>query len=66
MAYAELIEEAKGLSEFSIIEVTDYIKFLKKKETESLGERKPNLLAGGLKFMAEDFDDTPECFKEYM
>jgi hypothetical protein len=28
--------------------------------------RKLGPLAGGLVFMANDFDETPNCFKEYM
>ena len=66
MAYAEIIEEAKTLSDNSASEVLDFIKFLKAKEEKNKTERKSNLLAGGLLFMAEDFDETPECFKEYM
>ena len=66
MAYAELIEEARGLSESSVYEVIDFIKFLKAKEAKPTKERKSNLLAGGLKYMADDFDETPDCFKEYV
>ena len=29
-------------------------------------KRRTNSLAGGLVYMADDFDETPECFKEYM
>jgi hypothetical protein len=29
-------------------------------------ERKLAPLAGGLVSMSDDFDETPECFKEYM
>ena len=66
MAYAEIVEAAKDLSEYSAAEVLDFIKFLKAKETRNGSERKSNLLAGGLVFMADDFDETPDCFKEYM
>lgn len=66
MAYAEIIEEAKTLSDISASEVLDFIKFLKAKEEKNRTERRSNLLAGGLLFMAEDFDETPECFREYM
>ncbi len=44
-----------------------------KPETESRNtsagkgfKRRRNPLAGGLVFMADDFDETPDCFKEYM
>ncbi|MBP5160357.1 MAG: DUF2281 domain-containing protein [Lachnospiraceae bacterium] len=63
MAYAEIVEEAKGLSERSAAEVLDFIKFLKSKEDkEDKAERKSNLLSGGLKYMAEDFDETPSFY----
>ena len=66
MAYAEIIEEAKGLSENRAAEVLDFIKFLKSRDGERPVERKSNLLSGGLIFMADDFDETPDCFKEYV
>jgi hypothetical protein len=28
--------------------------------------RMPGPLAGGLVFIADDFDETPDCFKEYV
>ena len=34
MAYSELIEEARTLTERNIAEVTDFIKFLKAKQTD--------------------------------
>ncbi len=66
MAYAELVEEAKGLSDNNTSIVVDFIKFLKEKENKNVEERKSNILAGNLKYIADDFDDTPDCFKEYM
>ncbi len=33
--------------------------------SKSFGRRR-DPLAGGLVFMADDFDETPDCFKEYM
>ncbi|SEG45783.1 Protein of unknown function [Butyrivibrio sp. Su6] len=65
MAYAELIEEAKKLSEDNIPEVIDFIRFLNSKQ-DNKKERQSNLLSGKLKYMADDFDETPDCFKEYM
>ncbi|WP_034443613.1 DUF2281 domain-containing protein [Butyrivibrio sp. AE2032] len=65
MAYAELIEEAKKLSEDNIPEVIDFIRFLNSKQ-DNKKERQSNLLRGKLKYMADDFDETPDCFKEYM
>lgn len=66
MAYLELIEEAKGLSEAKAAEVLDFIKFLKSKEDGKKSDIVFDELKGGLLFMADDFDETPECFKEYM
>ena len=66
MAYAEIIEEAKTLSDNSASEVLDFIKFLKAKEKKTKKERKSNLLAGGLLFMADNFDETPDIFREYI
>ena len=67
MAYAELVEEAKGLSESSVSEVIDFIKFLKaKEEPKNISGIKFDLLKGGLKYMADDFDAPLDCFREYM
>ena len=66
MAYAEIVEEAKSLSENSSAEVLDFIKFLKAKEAKDKKVRKSNLLAGGLKSISDDFDKTPDVFEEYM
>ena len=68
MAYSELIEEARTLTERNIAEVTDFIKFLKAKQTDEKKEQRrcSDLLKGRLKFMADDFDDTPDCFGGYL
>ncbi len=65
-----LIKEADGLSEDKIAEVVSFIQFLKTKDNPSVTtEKRQFRTPGGLKgdcIMAEDFDDTPECFKEYV
>lgn len=66
MAYSEIAEAVMDLSENSANEVLDFIEFLKAKEKREKKERKANLLAGGLVFMSDDFDETPDDFKEYM
>ncbi len=41
----------------------------KNSEMDSINKssgRKFGPLAGGLVFMADDFDETPDCFKEYV
>lgn len=77
MAYELLEKELKELPEASIADVIEYVQFLKfklseKKEASGVlngkrkhSERKIGILQG--KFaMADDFDETPDCFKEYM
>ena len=67
MAYVELInEEIKYLSDNDAAEVLDFAKFLRGKHEEKKIGLKLDLLKGGLKYMAEDFDETPDCFEEYM
>lgn len=68
MAYDTLIKEAEDLSEDKMQEVIDFILFLKAKSSDKKGKKKREL--GVFKkedfYMAEDFDETPECFKEYV
>lgn len=66
MVYTELIEAAKDLSESDLAEVVDFVNFIKSKNNNTGSRVIFDELKGGLKYMAEDFDDTPECFKEYM
>ncbi len=68
MAYSELVEEAKTLTERNMAEVTDFIKFLKAKQNNDKKDQRrcPDLLKGRLKFMADDFDETPDCFGGYI
>lgn len=76
MAYDTLVREAKDLPEDMIEQVIDFMRFLKytsKKEqtTHSISNditfrRSVNPLADDFISIAEDFDETPECFKEYL
>ncbi len=76
MAYDTLVREAKDLPEDMIEQVIEFMRFLKyasKKEpvkhTVSSGitfHRSVNPLADEFISIAEDFDETPECFKEYV
>ena len=62
MAYDTLVREARDLPEDMIEQVIDFMRFLKytsKKE-------QTNPLADEFISIAEDFDETPECFKEYI
>ena len=55
-----------GLSEASVAEVLDFIQFLKAKDDRKKSNIIFDELKGGLIYMADDFDETPDCFKEYM
>ncbi len=66
MAYAELMEVVKRLSEDEISEVVDFARFIDAKRKNDDNKVEFDLLKGDLIYMAEDFDETPECFKEYM
>ncbi|MDE6846128.1 MAG: DUF2281 domain-containing protein [Lachnospiraceae bacterium] len=76
MAYDTLIKEAQDLPEDMIEQVIEFMRFLKytskKEQTEhSINNsmtfhRSVNPLADEFIAIAEDFDETPECFKEYI
>ncbi len=76
MEYDTLIREAKDLPEDMMEQAIEFIRFLKymseKKQTEHFTDsgftfhRSINPLASEFIAIAEDFDETPECFKEYM
>lgn len=76
MAYDRLVQEAKDLPEDMLEQVIDFMRFLKytsKKEQAKHSvsnsmtfHRSVNPLAGELIAIAEDFDETPECFREYI
>ena len=56
------------LSENQKAEVVDFIMFLSEK-SKPVEEKKDfpfDIFAGDMLFMADDFDDTPDCFKEYI
>ena len=57
MAYAELIEAAKDLSEKDIAEVVDFVNFLKQKNRKEDNKVVFNILKGGMNYIADDFDD---------
>ena len=77
MAYELLEKELRDLPESNIVDVIEYIQFLKFKllrEEYNTGctiaerkhpERKLGILRGRF-IMSDDFDETPDCFKEYM
>ena len=70
MTYSMLAERAIGLSDENILDVARYIDFLKTKQSKA-GETKKSKrtldrLAGGLKYMADDFDAPLDELREYM
>lgn len=75
--YDTLITESKDLPEDMLFEIVQFVRFLKskmaqkhsatnKESRQNLSKRKPGILSGGLLYMADDFDETPDCFQEYM
>ncbi len=80
MSYEMLEKELKDLPEASLNDLIEYIKFLKFKllnagdnlsDASSAAverkhsQRKLGVLQGTF-VMSDDFDETPDCFKEYM
>ena len=70
-----LMKEIEGLSEESKAKVVAFVHFMKyteenekkaKTEKAKRPKRTYGIFKGSLKYMADDFDETPECFKEYM
>ncbi len=76
MPYDTLVREAKELPEDMIEQAIEFIRFLKytseKKQIKNpanngdIFHRSVNPLAGELTAIADDFDETPDCFKEYI
>lgn len=72
-----LLQETKGLSEEALMEVVRFVKFMKSESANNLGLASANdsngtkkiRLAGkyrGKGWMADDFDEPLNDFKEYM
>ncbi len=76
MAYDTLVREAKELPEDMIEQVIDFMRFLKYTSRNAQTKHSINKnaafqrsfspLADEFVAIAEDFDETPECFKEYL
>lgn len=76
MVYDILLKEAKDLPEDMIEQAIDFVRFLKyasmQKQAQHTAndtatfQRSVNPLAGEFVSIADDFDETPECFKEYV
>jgi hypothetical protein len=62
-----LIKEVEGLPQDCVQEVYDFIMFLKfKNNIVKKKKRTAGVWKNDKFFMADDFDATPECFKEYV
>lgn len=76
MAYDILLKEAKDIPEDMIEQAIEFIRFLKYASMQKQAghtandtatfQRSVNPLAGEFVSIADDFDVTPECFKEYV
>ena len=76
MSYDTLVREAKDLPEEMIEQVVEFMRFLKytskKEQTKhsinntTIFHRSVNPLSDEFIAIADDFDETPECFKEYI
>lgn len=66
MALAELVEVTKRLSDEEINVLVDLAKLIETKKTREDNKVVFDLLKGGLIYMADDFDETPACFKGYI
>lgn len=76
MAYDTLVREARDLPEDLIEQVIEFMRFLKYASKQqqtgrsasgsNIFRRLVNPLADEFIAIAEDFDETPECFKEYI
>jgi hypothetical protein len=72
MSFDLLAKEAfDTLSQEKQVEVLDFIMFLHKRNNERIktGKEKKypfDIFSGGLTYIAEDFDETPDCFEEYV
>ena len=75
MAYDTLVKEARDLPEDMIEQIIEFMRFLKSSKKEQAERsisnnvtfhRSVNPLADEFICIAEDFDETPECFKEYI
>ena len=68
MSYAVLEKKIESLSAAQQQSVFDYVDFLLSKHKQPKTHRQKRQ-AGGLTgefWMSDDFDETPDCFKDYM
>ncbi len=66
-----MVKEATGLPDKYVDMVVNYIQFLQyqvktEEEAHSSNKRELGVLADKFHSIADDFDETPDCFKEYI
>ena len=66
-----MVKEATGLPDKYVDMVVNYIQFLQfqakaEEETQASKKRELGILADRFHSIADDFDETPDCFKEYV
>ena len=66
MSYAELIQKEEGFDDNEMAEILDFIKLVKNKKKKDSNKIILGVLKNSKFYMSDDFDETPECFKEYM
>lgn len=69
MAIELLEREVMGLTEEDILRVIEFVRFIKYEAAQRKAKspkRVPGHYSDQLLYIADDFDDTPEGFEEYM
>ncbi|QTQ14548.1 DUF2281 domain-containing protein [Treponema parvum] len=70
MPFSVLEKQINSLNVEQQQAVFDYVNLLVEQNTakkeQSIIRRVPGGLAAGAFYMADDFDETPECFKDYL
>ena len=64
-----LVKNATGLPDKYVDMAANYIRYLQyqySQEEKQQGKRKLGILADKFHYIADDFDETPEDFKEYL
>ncbi len=66
-----LVKEATGLPDKYVDMVVSYIHFLQyqaktEESAKSFNKRELGILADKFHSIADDFDETPDCFREYI
>ena len=71
MSIDVMVKEATGLPDKYVDMVVNYIRFLQfqakaEEQKQFSNKRKLGIMADKFHSIADDFDETPDCFKEYV